>query len=105
MQEAFPKAIRNSLHHGKGVLMDVCPRQHSRKALDDCTTVVAIIMKIPARSPNLKLMENSPPLVKKAIKRQTNAENITQEAFKEFSARVEQFLREFPIATIDKCII
>lgn len=73
----------------KHVLMDGCSRKNSRGARHAYTTADAIIMKISARSPDLKLIENFFHLAKKAIKRQFITETITQETFKESSARFE----------------
>jgi hypothetical protein len=60
--------------------------------------------KIPARSPDLKPIENVVHLVKKTLENEAIANNITYETFQDFSARVLKSLENLSTDVIDRTI-
>ena len=84
--------------------MDGCPRQHSKKAYKAYDETGTKVMKIPARPPDLNPIENFFHLAKKAIKQQAINRNIQKESFEEFTNRVEKFVVDYPVDTINNII-
>ncbi|CAB3981725.1 Hypothetical predicted protein [Paramuricea clavata] len=66
--------------------------------------VEAEMLKIPACSPDINLIENIFHLVKSQLNKQAVTENITSESYEQFQTPVLQVLRTFPIDIIDKTI-
>ena len=66
----------------KRILMDGCPRQNCKKALQAISKVGGQVFSIPARSPDLNPIENLFNLVVKALKKEAIHKNITHETFK-----------------------
>jgi hypothetical protein len=66
--------------------------------------IEAEIHKIPARSSDLKPIENVFHLVKKTLDNEAIANNITYETFQDFSARVLKSLENLSTDVIDRTI-
>ena len=105
VRDSFPQAFQRSIDpRGKRFLMDGCPRQNCKKAMDAIDEVNAKLFSIPSRSPDLNPIENFFHLINNELRRQVLEENIMKETFESFSARVKETMLNFPIATIDKLI-
>ena len=101
----YEEALRNSSNSvQRRMLMDGCPRQNAKCALEALEDLGVLVFKIPARSPDLNPIENMFHLVGRRLSEEAIQRNITQETFKEFSARVKTTLENFPIKTINRII-
>ena len=80
VSESFDKSF-DSL--GQRVLMDGCPLQISKKALNALENVDALVFKIPPRSPDLNPFKNFFALVAKTLRTQVIEENIVRETYDE----------------------
>jgi hypothetical protein len=63
------------------------------------------MFSIPARSPDLNPIENLFHLVSRQLTKDAIDMEITSENFGQFSARVKNTMRNFPISTIDNIIM
>jgi len=105
VHKSFKSALRKSISpRGKRILMDGCPRQNSLRARKAYDSVDALIMKIPARSPDLNPIENFFNLVKNALRQQAIDDKITHETFEQYSERVTRTLLNYPVTVINKII-
>ena len=103
VKKDFPKAFRNS-SKTKMFLMDGCPRQNSKVAMDAIDKVDGEVFSIPARSPDLNPIENFFNISQKQLRNEAISRNITKETFEQFSDRVKNCVLNFPAAEIDKII-
>ena len=90
--------------HGKQFLQDGDPSQNSAKAKAAMSKIKCKLFGIPARSPDINVIENVFHLVGKQIREDALDQNITKETFEEFSDRCQRTLENFPQETIDKTI-
>ena len=105
VREEFPAALDASINPvARRLLMDGCPRQNSKVALDAIKDVNAIVMSIPPRSPDLNPIENIFGQVSRILEQQAVERNITQESFVNFSLRVKETLVQFDKERINKVI-
>ena len=105
VKRTFPAAFEKSINPTtRRFLMDGCPNQNSKVAKNAIAEVDSIIMKIPARSPDLNPIENTFNQVSELLKIQSVERNIRKETFEEFSQRVKDTLMNFDITLIDKVI-
>lgn len=105
VETAFPLALESSINPvARRILMDGCPRQNSKAGLEAIRNVSAIVMSIPARSPDLNPIENIFGQVSTILENQAVERDITNETFKEFSARVKDTLLKFDKDSINKVI-
>ena len=88
----------------KRYLMDGCPRQNSRTALQAVARIGGLVFKITPRSPDLNPIENFFNLVVQKLKNETIEKNITDETFQSFPERVKRCMLSFPVNVIDKII-
>ena len=111
--EKFANIVRNDLPQAfasssnprvKRMLMDGCPRQNCRVALDTIQNVGGLVFSIPPRSPDINPIENFFHLVSKQLRRQAIQRNITRESFVQFSDRVRDVVLNYPVAVIDNII-
>ena len=101
----FEDALENSGNPQlRRMLMDGCPRQNAGCALQAMEDLGVLLMKIPARSPDLNPIENVFHLVGRKLQQDAISQNITRETFEQFSARVKNTLESFPIETINRTI-
>ena len=101
----FPLAFQKcKFPHMKHVLMDGCPRQGSKPAKQAFISIGASYMVVPARSPDLNPIENLFHLVKRAIRKDAFAKNITAETFEQFSERCKSIVLSYSVAHIDATI-
>ena len=105
VDKGFTKAFRKSVcPRTKRFVMDGCPRQNSKKARDAYDRVGAMVMKIPAKSPDLNPIENFFHLVKKELKKQAISKKIMRETMVEYNKRIVRTLNSFPVTTINNLI-
>jgi len=105
VESAFPMAFSNSISpNGRRVVMDGCPRQNCKKAYKAYDAVGAMIMKLPARSPDLNPIENFFHLVKRKLRQEAVQKQITKESVDDFCARICSCLQNFPVKVIDNLI-
>lgn len=105
VQDHFPKAFENSINpKGKLFLMDGCPRQNCKVAVEAIDAVGGKIFKIPSRSPDLNPIENFFHLVGKKLNKQAIERMMSYETFGDFSERVKKTMLEFDTAVIDNII-
>ena len=101
----FKRAFENSVNpKTKRFLMDGCPRQNAKICKTAIENMGGTIFPIPARSPDLNLIENFFNLVNRRLQLEAVNKNITCESFDEFSKRVINCVFNFPVAEIDKII-
>jgi len=101
----FPTAFKNSSNPtDKLFLMDGCPRQNAKVALNAIKKMGASVFRIPARSADLNPIENFFHLVSKKLQKDALEKNITHETFEKFSTRVECTMLKYPRKDIDNII-
>jgi len=102
---SFPDAFQKSVApRAKRVIQDGCPRQNSKVAKQAYESVLAKVMVLPPRSPDLNPIENFFNLVKRELRQQAIDRNITYETLKQFNTRVEKTLKEYSVDTINRLI-
>lgn len=105
VDEHFDRAFQASSNPTtRRFLMDNCPRQKSKKALDAYKRVNAMVFCIPPRSPDLNPIENFFHQVTQELTKQALEQNITKETKAEFTERVRSTMVNYPTAKIDKII-
>lgn len=85
-------------------LQDGCSRENARvaqKAWEECGYEM---VKIPARSPDLNLIENLLNLVRTKLKADAIKDNLVKESYEQFTKRIKTTIEGFPISTIDNLI-
>ena len=90
--------------HGKEFLQDGDPSQNSAVARAAMKRIKCKVFNIPARSPDINIIENVFHLVGKKIRDDAVEQEITKETFQEFVARCKRTLEEFPADIIDRTI-
>ena len=85
-------------------LQDGDPSQNSAAAKTAMRSIRAKLLSIPARSPDLNLIENLFHLVKNQLNNDAIVQNIKKENFQEFSAQVQSTILNFDNIVIDKII-
>lgn len=101
----FPQMFERSANpKGHLFLQDGDPSQNSAKAKLAMDSIGCKLFKIPARSPDLNPIENIFHLVGKKIRQDALDQNIQHENFEEFSKRVKNTIKKFPIKLINKTI-
>ena len=105
IREHFPRLFSASSNpKGKIFLQDGDPSQNSKKAKDAMDDVTARKFSIPPRSPDINPIENIFHLVKRKLAFDAIEKNIKRESPKQFTERVRETMKNFPIDTIDKTI-
>ena len=100
--KSFLKAFnKSSSPKARRFLMDGCPRQNSKVAIDK---VNALVFKIPPRSPDLNPIENLFHTLTVRLNNDAFQRNITKETFKELSSRVKETILSVCSEEIDKII-
>ena len=104
--EHFPQIFSKSANPiAKRFLQDGDPVQNSAAAKRAFQEIQALMFSIPARSPDLNPIENLFHLVSRQLTKDAIDMEITSENFGQFSARVKNTMRNFPISTIDNIIM
>ena len=85
-------------------VQDGDPSQNSKLAKQQMSNLNAVVMHIPARSPDLNPIENLFHLMDKKLRIDAITQNITHETYLEFCDRVVETLWQFPIHIIDNII-
>ena len=106
VNEQFPAAFQKS---GSApphrFLQDGCPKQNAKVSREAWERKNYIMVKIPARSPDLNPIENFFHLVRKKLKADAIEQNITKEKYTEFVQRISKTMSEgIPIETINNLI-
>ena len=105
VKSSFEKAFENSSNpKARRFLMDGCPRQNSKIAINAINKEYAKVFKIPSRSPDLNPTENFFNSVTVKLNNDALEKEITKESFEEFSRRVENTMLNFSSNEIDKII-
>jgi transposase len=86
------------------ILQDNDPVQNSKAARRAFEEKGISLFQIPARSPDLNCIENLFQQMKQVLRRQARRDTITSESHEAFSARVQDALKNFDTAKIDKLI-
>ena len=101
----FPHAFRQSINpKARRVLQDGCPVQNSVAAKRALQRVKGVSFSIPPRSPDINCIENFFHLVEMKLQEDTIEKGITEETIEEFSNRVKNIIKTYPIRQIDKLI-
>lgn len=105
VKEKFKKIFQDSFNpHSRVFLQDGDPRQNSaiaRKSMEECGYHCH---HIPARSPDLNPIENVFHLVDRKLRQDAIEQEITNETFEQFSARVQECMMTYPTDIIDRVI-
>ena len=105
IRQYFPRTFeRCGNPRRKLFLQDGDPRQVSHRAETAMHEVGCSMFAIPARSPDLNPIENIFHLARKKIHQEALDKEITKESFEEFSRRVRNTFKNFPVDIIDKTI-
>ena len=106
VHDHFASMFKKSANpRGKLFLQDGDPSQNSVKARSAWDEVGARKFTIPARSPDLNPIENIFHIVKRRLRQDALDQQITQEDFAAFSARVKTTLETIPIDVVDRTIL
>ena len=101
----FPRTFeRNKNPHGKLLLQDRDPLQVSQCAKNAIDDVGCRMFAIPARSPDLKPIENMFHLVRANSQKDALTKEIKKETFLEFSRRVRKTIKGSPVEILDKTV-
>ena len=102
----FPRAFQNCGVDMSGAyfLMDGCPSQNSSAAKEEYDRLGCKIFSIPARSPDLNMIENIFHLIRVQLKSDAVNLKIEKESFPEFCERVSETIKNFPVEVINKTI-
>ena len=92
-QETFSRC---KIPKGKRFLQDGCTVQNSKKTRQALDTVGATKFSIPSRSPDFNRIENVFNFAKSQLRTQAFEQNINDETFEQFSARVKYTLENTP---------
>ena len=105
VKSSFEKVFENSSNpKARRFLIDGCPRQNSKIAMNAINKKHAKGFKIPSRSPDLNPTENFFNSVTVKLNSDALEKEITKESFEEFSSRVENTMLNFSSKEIDKII-
>ena len=102
----FPKAF-DKCEAKKGdrmFLMDGCPKQNAAPCKKAWQLLKYDIQKIPVRSPDLNVIENFFHLVRRKLRDDAKALNITREKYAAFVTRVTNTIENMPVETINNLI-
>lgn len=103
VKRCFPDTFK-TCEKSKIFLMDGCPRQNSKTAMEAIRKVGGEVFSIPPRSPDLNPIENFFNLAQKELTKEVKSKQITKQTFAQFSERVKKFLLNYPSKEIDKII-
>ena len=105
VNDHFENAFSMSVSpRGRRVLMDGCPRQHSKLACKAFDARNAKIFKIPARSPDSNPLENFFHTIKEVLKTEARTNKIIKETMEQFRERACKAILRYPCSKIDKII-
>ena len=106
VERCFPMAFSNCDVDVDGAmfLQDGDPSQNSRAAKEAFDALGCQVFSIPARSPDLNIIENIFHLLRVQLKKDALDLKIEHETYHEFSKRVAQTIKNFPKETINKTI-
>lgn len=104
IRQHFQDVFRKSGKQSMTWLQDGDPSQNSKKSKDAQDSVGANLFPIPPRSPELNPIENVFAFVKKDLAMQAINNNIQQESYKQFCARVKATLLSTSTERIDNII-
>lgn len=102
--EHFPTVFSRCQNKSTRVLQDGCPVQNSAKARRAFKKLGAEIYQIPARSPDVNVIENMFSMVERALHEDALKQVITRESYEEFSARVAKTIKGISHDYIDRII-
>ncbi|XP_066926371.1 uncharacterized protein, partial [Clytia hemisphaerica] len=105
VDEHFDTAFQKSSNPiTRRFLMDNCPRQKSKKAMQAYERVKALVFCIPPRSPDLNPIENFFNQMNQVLQKQALEQNITRETKEEFTERVRKTMLDYDKTKIDRII-
>ncbi|XP_066912838.1 uncharacterized protein [Clytia hemisphaerica] len=105
VKEKFNKIFKKCKgKHGKRFLQDGDPSQNSAKAKEAMAKIKCELFSIPARSPDINVIENVFHLVGKKIREDALDQCISKETFEQFSDRCQRTLESFSKEIIDRTI-
>ena len=85
-------------------VQDGDPSQNSAAARKEMKKLGVEIHSIPQRSPDINPIENVFHLLDRKLRSEAVHQNITNESYQEFSARVKSTIENIPVEQIDKII-
>ena len=105
VKRRFRKLFRGSCNpSGKMFVQDGDPSQNSAAARKEMKKLGVEVHSIPPRSPDINPIENVFHLLDRKLRSEAVEQNITNESYKEFSARVKSTIENIPVEQIDKII-
>ena len=105
VKRRFRKLFRGSCNpSGKMFVQDGDPSQNSAAARKEIKKLGVDVHSIPPRSPDINPIENVFHLLDRKLRSEAVEQNITNESFKEFSARVKSTIENIPVEQTDKII-
>ena len=105
VKRRFRKLFRGSCNpSGKMFVQDGDPSQNSVAARKEMKKLGVEVHSIPPRSPDINPIENVFHLLDRKLRSEAIEQNITNESYKEFSARVKSTIENIPVEQIDKII-
>ena len=105
VKRRFRKLFRGSCNpSGKMFVQDDDPSQNSAAARKERKKLGVEVHSIHPRSPDINPIENVFHLLDRKLRSEAVEQNITNESYKEFSARVKSTIENIPVEQIDKII-
>ena len=89
IRDKFPAALERCKNNSKLILQDNCPVQTSKAAKDAFKKIGAELFTIPARSPDVNVIENFFHILSSTLQEEALNKVITKETYEEFSERVK----------------
>ena len=102
--ENFDKMMEAAGKNWRIWIQDGDPSQNSKLASEAMKQVNLQLLPIPPRSPDINPIENFFGIGKQALHRDALERQIKAEMMEQFESRIQQIMKEVPIATIDKII-
>ena len=104
IREKFPMALERCANKSNLILQDNCPVQNSKAAKKAFTQIGVELFPIPARSPDVNVIENFFHILSTALQEEALKEVITKETYEEFSKRVKNAIMNISTSYINQTI-
>ena len=102
--DTFPQALAKCANHSTLILQDNDPVQTSKAAQKAFQTVGAELFPIPARSPDINVIENCFKVLAARLREEALCRQIVKESYEQFSDRVKTAITNLSPAYINKTI-
>lgn len=104
IKRSFPDALSRCTNGSKVILQDNCPVQTSQAAKNAFKKIGAELFPIPARSPDVNVIENVFKVLANSLREEALTNSITRETYEEFSERVKTAIMNISPAYINRTI-